>query len=110
MSAVEFEAEVSRVLQGLPHELSEQIANVGFEVEDGDDPNLLGLYRGVSLDRRGQTYAGALPDLVTIYRLPILARCDSAEEVRHRVEVVVKHEVGHYFGLDDDRLRELGWA
>ncbi len=110
MSEDDFAAEMSRVLADLPPELSEQIENVGFEVEDGEDPNLLGLYRGVSLDRRGQFYSGAMPDLITLYRLPILARCASAQDVRDRVEVTVKHEIGHYFGIDDARLGELGWA
>ena len=110
MSEDSFADEVQHVLAGLPPELSEQIANVGFEVQDGDDPNLLGLYRGVSLDRRGQFYAGAMPDLITIYRRPILARCTSVQDVRDRVEVTVKHEIGHYFGIDDDRLHELGWG
>lgn len=110
MSEDDFAAEMSRVLAGLPHELSEQIKNVGFEVEDGEDPNLLGLYRGVSLDHRGQSYSGAMPDLITLFRLPILARCASAQDVRDRVEITVKHEIGHYFGIDDARLGELGWA
>jgi predicted Zn-dependent protease with MMP-like domain len=110
MSAEEFEDEVSRVLAGLPRELSRRIRNVSFAVEDGEDMHLLGLYHGISLDRRGDNYAFTLPDMITIYRLPILARCSTRDDVLHQIEVTVKHEVGHYFGIDDDRLHELGWG
>ena len=110
MAAEEFEDEVARVITGLPRELSRQIANVSFAVEDGEDMHLLGLYHGISLDRRDDSYAFALPDMITIYRLPILARCSSHEDVLHEIEVTVKHEIGHYFGIDDDCLHELGWG
>ncbi|HEX7355381.1 MAG TPA: metallopeptidase family protein [Mycobacteriales bacterium] len=110
MPAEEFEDEVARVLASLPRELSRRIKNVSFAVEDGEDMHLLGLYHGISLDRRDDSYAFALPDLITIYRLPILARCRSREDVLHEIEVTVKHEVGHYFGIDDARLHELGWG
>ena len=110
MGAEEFEDEVARVLRGLPGELSREISNVAFVVEDGEDMHLFGLYHGISQDRRGNDYAFALPDMITIYRLPILARCRTREDVLHQIEVTVKHEVGHYFGIDDDRLHELGWG
>jgi len=111
MDAAEFELEVARVLENLPPALSERIANVAFGVEDGfGRPNLLGLYEGIPLTRRGVQYVFALPDRITIYRYPILVRCSTYEDVLRRVEIVVKHEIGHYFGLSDARLHELGWA
>jgi predicted Zn-dependent protease with MMP-like domain len=111
MEPAEFEQEVGRVLAELPTAVSEQIANVAFGTEDGrENLNLLGLYRGVPVTRRTAGYSFALPDTITIYRLPILMRCTSREEVVHQVEVTVKHEIGHYFGIDDARLHELGWA
>lgn len=111
MGPEEFELEVARVLENLPRALSERIANVAFGVEDGvARPNLLGLYEGIPLTRRGMQYVFALPDRITIYRHPILVRCSTYQEVSRLVEMVVKHEIGHYFGLSDARLHELGWA
>jgi predicted Zn-dependent protease with MMP-like domain len=88
--------------------------NVVVLVEDdppADDPELLGLYEGVPLTERGEFWAaGALPDRITIYRRPTLALCDSRDEVVDEVAVTVVHEIAHHFGIDDERLHELGWA
>jgi predicted Zn-dependent protease with MMP-like domain len=110
MDAAEFGDHVADVIADLPSELGTRIKNVAFGVEDGVNPNLLGVYRGVSLDRRGNSYAFQLPDTITIYRLPILTRSASREDVLHHIEVTVKHEIGHYFGIDDARLHELGFG
>ena len=111
MSREDFEAAVGEVLDGLPREMSRKITNVAFGVEDGfARPNLLGLYRGIPLTRRNGNYSGALPDTITIYRYPILVRASSREEALHQIEITVKHEVGHYFGITDERLHELGYA
>ena len=76
-----------------------------------DDPDLLGLYEGTPLtDRDGWWAAGSLPDRITIYRNPTLAMCDSRDEVVEEVAVTVVHEIAHHFGIDDDRLHELGWS
>ncbi len=68
---------------------------------------LLGLYQGVPLDRRGFYYGNVLPDKITLFQFPIESLCQKKEEVEEKVKEVVMHEVGHYFGLDDERLREL---
>jgi predicted Zn-dependent protease with MMP-like domain len=111
MSPEEFEAEVLSVVAGLPRQIAEQIRNVAFGVEEGtEDLNLLGLYRGVPLTSRSGHYSLALPDTITIYRVPILIRSSSRADVLSAIEVTVKHEIGHYFGISDARLHELGWA
>ena len=111
MERDEFELEVARVLENLPQRLSSRIANVAFGVEDGlERMNLLGLYEGIPLTRRTTQYAFALPDRITIYRYPILVRCSTYDEVVQKIELVVKHEIGHYFGISDARLHELGFA
>ncbi|MFL6238209.1 MAG: metallopeptidase family protein [Actinomycetes bacterium] len=103
---------VEAALDSIPPELGRLMRNVAVVVEDqGASPNLLGLYHGVPLTNRSPTsYAGVLPDRITIYRLPILRRCDTPEEVARQVRITVVHEVAHHFGIDDDRLDELGWA
>mgnify|MGYP002396208544 CR=1 FL=1 len=68
---------------------------------------LLGLYQGVPLDRRGFYYGNVLPDKITLFQNPIESICKTKEEVKEKVREVIIHEVGHYFGLDDERLREL---
>lgn len=111
MDPDEFDHEVGRVLENLPRRLSDRIANVAFGVEDGlDRMNLLGLYEGIPLTGRTTQYAFALPDRITLYRYPILVRCSTYEDVVRMIELVVKHEIGHYFGISDARLHELGYA
>jgi predicted Zn-dependent protease with MMP-like domain len=105
-----FEEMVARALDGLPADLGKMMRNVAVTVEPGPGPRgLLGLYQGVPLTSRGSFYAGALPDRITIYQQAICAICDTEEEVADQVRRTVIHEVGHHFGIDDERLRELGW-
>ena len=105
-----FEAMVGEALDGLPGELGELMSNVAVTVEHRAGPaGLLGLYRGVPLTSRTTSYAGVLPDRITIYRRAICALCRTDLEVVDQVRRTVIHEVGHHFGIDDARLRELGW-
>ena len=114
MSREDFEDAVRDALDLIPAELAEQIDNVVVLVEDdppAGEPDLLGLYEGVALtERDGWWAAGSLPDRITIFRRPTLAICDTKDEVVEEVAVTVVHEVAHHFGIDDDRLHELGWA
>lgn len=107
-----FEELVSDALDTIPAALAAHMDNVAVFVEDlGGDPYLLGLYQGIPLtDREGYGNYVAMPDRITIYRKPILAICDSESAVVVQVRRTVIHEVGHHFGIDDDRLAELGWA
>jgi predicted Zn-dependent protease with MMP-like domain len=106
----EFEEMVATALDGLPDEFGRLMRNVAVVVEhDPGPPGLLGLYEGVPLTSRTTQYAGVLPDRITIYRLAICAICDSEDQVADEVRRTVVHEVGHYFGIDDARLHELGW-
>ena len=105
-----FEVMVNEALDGLPAELGGIMSNVAVIVEHGAGPaGLLGLYQGVPLTRRTTTYAGVLPDRITIYRRAICAICGTQEEVVDQVRRTVIHEVGHHFGIGDARLRQLGW-
>lgn len=114
MSRAEFEDAVRDALDLIPAELAEKMDNVVVLVEDDapeDDPDLLGLYEGVALTERDEWWAaGSLPDRITVFRNPTLAMCESVEEVVEEVAVTVVHEVAHHFGIDDERLHELGWA
>jgi predicted Zn-dependent protease with MMP-like domain len=83
--------------------------NVVVVVEDGTDLRLLGLYEGIPLTERLSDYSAVLPDKITIYRRAICAHCDTEADVVDEVQTTVVHEVGHHFGIDDNRLHELGW-
>jgi predicted Zn-dependent protease with MMP-like domain len=101
---------VAEALDGLPEGLGGLMQNVAVTVEhDMGPPGLLGLYQGVPLTNRNSQYAGVLPDHITIYRQAICAICRTEAEVADQVRRTVIHEVAHHFGIDDDRLRELGW-
>ena len=112
MSPQRFEELVSDALDEIPAALAKAIDNVVVLVEDRhpDDHDLLGLYEGVALTERDSTYFGSLPDTITIYRDALLDICDTEGDVVDEVTITVIHEVAHHFGIDDDRLHELGWA
>jgi predicted Zn-dependent protease with MMP-like domain len=105
----DFEELVSEALDEIPSGLHDAIDNVAVVVDHRSPPsNLLGLYHGVPLTRRGNRATGS-PDVITIFHAAIAAQAETPEEIRRLVRRVVIHEVGHYFGLSDDRLHELGW-
>ena len=105
-----FEEMVATALDSLPAELGRLMSNVAVTVEhEPGPPGLLGLYEGIPLTSRTSQYAGVLPDRITIYRQAICAICRTEDEVAGEVRRTVIHEVGHHFGIDDDRLAELGW-
>lgn len=114
MSPAEFEELVSEALDTIPAELASVIDNCVIVVEDYPPPerpaDLLGLYEGIPLTERGEFYSGVLPDKITIYRVPTLAICDTVAHVVAEVHITVVHEIAHYFGIDDARLHELGYA
>ena len=109
-----------RALEGLPPELSALLDNVAIVVDDWpeystplvpEDPDytLYGLYEGVPLTERGAWYYGTLPDKITIFQGP-LERDFPREELEEQVRITVVHEIAHHFGLDEERLEELGWG
>ena len=104
------EDHVRAALDSLPPEVADALRNVAVVVEDenADDPDLLGLYEGVPLPERGDE-AGALPDRIAIYRRPLEDEFPDPLELQHEIRITVLHEIGHYFGLDEDRLAELGY-
>jgi predicted Zn-dependent protease with MMP-like domain len=105
-----FEEMVVTALDSLPEELGRLMTNVAVTVEHAPGPpGLLGLYEGIPLTSRSTQYAGVLPDHITIYRQAICAICRSEQEVADEVRRTVIHEIAHHFGIDDDRLDELGW-
>jgi predicted Zn-dependent protease with MMP-like domain len=110
--AERFEELVADALDELPEELGRLMDNVWVTVEDVPEvAGLLGLYDGVPLTERDSGYAGmVMPDRITLYRIPICAMCRTEEQVVNVVRDTVIHEVAHHFGIDDDRLDELGWA
>jgi predicted Zn-dependent protease with MMP-like domain len=107
---VRFDDVVRSALDALPPELAAGLRNVAVVVEDEnpDDPDLYGLFEGVPLTEGGPD-AGDLPSLFAIYRLPLQADFPDERELRVEIRVTVLHELGHYFGLDEDRLAELGY-
>ena len=120
MTLDEFEVIVVESLTLIPDELARLIDNVAIVVQDQPTPEqnrhagrgmLLGLYEGVALTRRSpMSYNAVMPDRITIYRLPHLRITSTLDQLRRRVAQTVIHEVGHHFGISDERLHELGWG
>ena len=112
MSVKRFEQLVAEALDGVPAELAALMDNVAVFVEDEpppDDPDLLGWYDGIPLTERDWGYGGVLPDRIVIFRGPTLRLCETEQDVVAEVHVTVVHEIAHHFGIDDDRLHELGY-
>ena len=109
METERFEALVEAALKKLPSRFRRALHNIAVMVEDRPPRgrNLLGIYQGVPLDRRGSWYGNVPPDVIVIYQKPIEAICRSDEDVKEKVLTVVLHEIGHYFGLDEKTLADI---
>ena len=112
VSPDEFEGYVADALDELPPELAGRFSNVVVVVEDENDeePDLLGLYDGIALTERWGEPTMELPDRIFVFRRPLLDFCDDVEQLAEEVRITVVHEVAHHFGIDDDRLHDLGYA
>jgi predicted Zn-dependent protease with MMP-like domain len=108
---VRFEQRVERAIASLPPELREAVRNVDISVEDElpEDPDCFGLYEGVPLPERGD-WAGAMPDRIRIFRLPLVESFPDPDELEREIRITVLHELAHYFGIDEDRLEDLGYS
>ncbi|MFL5798091.1 MAG: metallopeptidase family protein [Actinomycetota bacterium] len=112
ISAERFEELAAEALDGLPEWIQQRLENVEVLIEDRPPPgrggaSLLGLYEGVPLTRRGGGYFGVLPDRITLFRANLQRISRSEDDLRSRVRHTVVHEVAHFFGISDDRLREI---
>ncbi len=105
-----FEDHVRAALDELPPDLAQALENIAVVVENEhpDDPDLFGLYHGVPLPERGDM-GGVLPDKISIYRIPLEETFRDPNELREEIRITVLHELAHYFGLDEDRIAELGY-
>jgi predicted Zn-dependent protease with MMP-like domain len=105
-----FEVLVSDALATIPDALRAEMENVAIIIDDESPPGrLFGLYEGIPLTKRG-TYAGVNPDRITLFLATICRSASTTEDLARRVRVTLLHEVGHHFGMDEKRLRELGWS
>ena len=119
MTRAQFERVVERALRGLPRAFKEKLANIAVVVEDWADDETLeemgieppdtlyGLYRGIDLTQRDSSYGNVLPDTVTIYQGPIEEDCEDEAEMQEVIRDTVVHEIGHYFGLDDETMHRI---
>jgi predicted Zn-dependent protease with MMP-like domain len=119
MTRRQFEALVEKSLRKLPKPFKDKVANIAVVVEDWADDETLaemgieppdtlyGLYQGVDITHRDSTYGNVLPDVITIYQGPIEEDAADEEEMAEIVRETVMHELGHYFGLDDDTMHRI---
>jgi len=107
---VRFEDLVRAALDELPSHIAAALKNVAVVVENEnpEDPDLFGLYHGVPLPERGDV-SGLLPDKISIYRIPLEESFPDPEELQEEIRITVLHELAHYFGLDEERIAELGY-
>ncbi|NLT26483.1 MAG: metallopeptidase family protein, partial [Microbacteriaceae bacterium] len=113
MDAETFERLVVDELDLLPDEMVDGLENLVFAVEDRPDDgslDLLGVYEGVDLVERGNYGFGELPDRIVLFREPLLAICETEDELRDEIHITLVHEIAHFYGIDDAELHRLGWA
>jgi predicted Zn-dependent protease with MMP-like domain len=106
---MDFDEHVRAALEGLPPELATALEKVAVVVEDEspDEPDLFGWYDGLG---PGLDHAGALPDRIVIYRRPLERAFPDPDELEREIRITVLHEVGHFFGLDEDQIDDLGYG
>jgi predicted Zn-dependent protease with MMP-like domain len=110
---LDFDTHVRRAVDSLPGDLRQAMSNVEIVVEEenAEDPDLFGLYLGIPLVERDSAYAGVLPDKIAIYRRPLEEEFgDDPDLLEDEIRITVLHEIAHHFGIDEDRLEELGWS
>jgi predicted Zn-dependent protease with MMP-like domain len=113
MSSDEFDDYVSNELDRLPEEMVAGLDNVVFVTEDRPEDgslDLLGQYDGISLTERSHYGFGELPDRIILYRHSHLEVVDSLDDLKDQIHVTLVHEIAHFYGIDDEKLHELGWA
>lgn len=113
LDADAFEKLVVDELDLMPDEMVDGLENVVFVVEDRPEDgslDLLGEYQGVALTERDRYGFGELPDRIVLFREPLLAVCETLDELRDEIHVTLVHEIAHFYGIDDDELHRLGWA
>ncbi|HEY6801197.1 MAG TPA: metallopeptidase family protein [Agromyces sp.] len=113
LDAEAFEAIVVDELDQLPDDMVDGLENVVFVVEDRPEDgslDLLGIYEGVALTERDRYGFGEMPDRIVLFREPLLAIAADEDELRDEIHVTLVHEIAHFYGIDDDRLHDLGWA
>ena len=113
IDADRFEQLVIDELDALPDDMIDGLDNVVFVTEDRPEDgslDLLGLYDGVALTERGQYGFGELPDRIILYREPLLAICETLDELKDEIHVTLVHEIAHFYGINDEQLHQLGWA
>jgi predicted Zn-dependent protease with MMP-like domain len=119
MDTPQFEQLVARAIESLPEQIRESLENIDIVVADDVTPDqrlrnnlrknetLLGLYEGVPLTERTYGYSFVVPDKITIFQKPIETKCKNDAQIVKEIQRVVRHEIAHHFGIDDDRLKEL---
>jgi predicted Zn-dependent protease with MMP-like domain len=113
LDAEAFEALVVDELDRLPDDMVDGLENVVFVVEDRPEDgslDLLGIYEGVALTERDRYGFGEMPDRIVLFREPLLTIASDEEQLRDEIHVTLVHEIAHFYGIDDDRLHDLGWA
>jgi len=117
MKHEEFEKVVDKAMQDLPEEFTRELNNIEIVIEDKPIPPihehtiLLGLYQGIPLNKRSHYYGcgGVLPDKITLFKINIERICPDEASMITQIQRTLLHELGHYFGIDDKKLRELGF-
>jgi predicted Zn-dependent protease with MMP-like domain len=117
MNRVEFESAVAEALDRLPLEFAELMSNVSIQVRETPDvetltnldldprrDTLFGLYTGVPLDQRGGWYGNVLPDVIVLYRKPLLGACHTYAKLIHQIQLTLLHEIGHHFGFSEQEM------
>jgi len=112
ITADAFEALVEEALGHLPERLTDGLDNLIFVIEDEpeDGSDTLGWYEGTALTERDQYGFGQLPDRVVLFRGPLTRMCTDEDHLYDEIWVTLLHELGHYHGIEEDALHDLGWG
>jgi len=116
-----FMALVEHAMERIPDEFRMAIQNLQIVVEDWPDPAVMedvtgdpdevlyGLYTGTPLPDRGAGYGNTMPDVITLYQGPLEEDFPDRDELCYEIEVTLVHEIGHYFGFDEETIERYGY-
>jgi predicted Zn-dependent protease with MMP-like domain len=122
VTRTEFDRIAEAALASLPEEFQPCVANLVLvikarpskellkEMEIADDEDLFGIYDGPDILEQGADDVPELPPRITLFYEPLLDACETEEELTHEIQTTVLHEIGHHFGIDEERLDELGYG
>ena len=108
-----FDELLDAAIADLPPGIEEFMDNVALFVDDEappEAPDILGIYDGIPLTERDNSWGFVPPDTISLFKNNLIAYARDEEHLQEEIRITIVHEIAHHYGIDDERLHELGWG